>query len=406
MKKNKFICIALIVLLGATLTLAGCEDTTRQIPGWDDTKQNVVFYTWGSSEENLILQDIIDEFESVAGNENINVIIQKAGNDYYGDLELKLAGKQSPDIVLMKPGYIQPYLKSGAIISLQEYISKSTLIDEASMIWDVNDGYRYNSATKVIGNSEDNIYALIKDFSPDFVLNYNKNKVNNIVAQGSYPKEDKTNFPSTTIPMTYSQFIDFAGAMQTADGKLMGTVLDNEPYQQLLEWIQQGGGSLYSADDRTVVDIKNTPSVRAAFDYYRMLRDETTNNPVFDSDNCAFTQNNTALAISKLSSVQIGPGQLKQNQSATMFYGRWAYTAYNMNENVSACNIGFAPPPVPNGLTVKSDTKYAGITAMVGMAISAKSAQKEAAFKFMEYYFTKGMEGTAKIGYNIPGNKA
>ncbi|MEG2015224.1 MAG: hypothetical protein RR086_05775, partial [Clostridia bacterium] len=67
---------------------------------------------------------------------------------------------------------------------------------------------------------------------------------------------------------------------------------------------------------------------------------------------------------------------------------------------------GFAPPPVPNGLTVKSDTKYAGITAMVGMAISAKSAQKEAAFKFMEYYFTKGMEGTAKIGYNIPGNKA
>ncbi|MEG2015195.1 MAG: extracellular solute-binding protein, partial [Clostridia bacterium] len=273
MKKNKFICIALIVLLGATLTLAGCEDTTRQIPGWDDTKQNVVFYTWGSSEENLILQDIIDEFESVAGNENINVIIQKAGNDYYGDLELKLAGKQSPDIVLMKPGYIQPYLKSGAIISLQEYISKSTLIDEASMIWDVNDGYRYNSATKVIGNSEDNIYALIKDFSPDFVLNYNKNKVNNIVAQGSYPKEDKTNFPSTTIPMTYSQFIDFAGAMQTADGKLMGTVLDNEPYQQLLEWIQQGGGSLYSADDRTVVDIKNTPSVRAAFDYYRMLRD-------------------------------------------------------------------------------------------------------------------------------------
>ena len=42
---------------------------------------------------------------------------------------------------------------------------------------------------------------------------------------------------------------------------------------------------------------------------------------------------------------------------------------------------------------------------MVGLAISAKSKQKDAAWKFIEYYFTEGLEDLARIGYNIPGNK-
>ena len=34
----------------------------------------------------------------------------------------------------MKPGYIQPFLKSGAIISLQDYIDNSSVINEEEMI--------------------------------------------------------------------------------------------------------------------------------------------------------------------------------------------------------------------------------------------------------------------------------
>ena len=406
MKIKKFLFLV-VALLSLTIAV-GCVNNgggNRDIPGWDDSKQNVTFYTWGSAEENALLQSVIDNFMAEEGNEDINVLIVKAGNDYYGDLELRLAGNQSPDIVLMKPGYIQPFLRSGAIISLQEYINNSELIDPTTMIWEANDGYRYNKATKEIGGKDGEIYALIKDFSPDFVMNYNKTLVTDAVAQVNYPKEGDTNYPSMSTPMTYSQFIDFASAMQTADEKTMGTALDNEPYQQLLEWIGQAGGSLYTDNQTKVVDIKNDPKVRQAFDYYRMLRDQCSANPIFDANGATFTQGKTGIAVTKQSSVQIGTGQLKERQAASIFYGRWAYTSYNMDANPSSCVTGFAPPAVPNGLEITEDTKYAGITAMVGLAISAKSQQKDAAFKFIEYYFTKGMEDMARIGYNIPGNR-
>ncbi len=403
MKKNLF--LLLVALLA--FVLIGCNNeekpssnnNKRTIPGWEEGKSNVVYYTWGSENENKIFQEVIDEFEKE--NPDIHVIIQKAGNDYYGDLELQLAGRQSPDIVQMKPGYIQTYLKSGAIISLQDYINNSKLIKD-DMIWDFNDGYRYNKDTQEIGNHSDDIYCLIKDFSCDFVMNYNKLLVTDTVAQGSYPKEEGTKYPSLSVPMTYSQYIDFANAMQ--GGSTMGTALDNEPYQQLLEWIEQAGGSLYSEDNKKVNDIKTDKALRQAFDYYRMLRDECTKNPVFDSNSSAFTQNKTALAVSKQSSVQVGPGQLKQRQAGSIFFGRWAYTTYQTDVE-GACETGFAHPPVPNDLVIEENTKYAGITAMVGMAISAKSNNKDAAFKFIEYYFTKGQESLAKQGFNIPGNK-
>jgi ABC-type glycerol-3-phosphate transport system substrate-binding protein len=136
-----------------------------------------------------------------------------------------------------------------------------------------------------------------------------------------------------------------------------------------------------------------------------MLRDQSIGTPIFNPNNSSFNLGKTGIAISKQSSVQVGTGQLKERQAATIFYGRWAHTTYSLDSNPSGNLTGFCPPPVPNGLEITDITKYAGITAMVGLAISSKSTQKDAAFKFIEYYFTKGMEEIAKIGYNIPGNK-
>ena len=129
MKFKKHLVLLTSLLLLSAVVACGNDSGIRDIPGWDDSKQNVIFYTWGSAEENALLQNVIDNFSLKEGNEDINVIIVKAGNDYYGDLELRLTGSQSPDIVLMKPGFIQPFLKSGAIISLQDYIDNSDAIN-------------------------------------------------------------------------------------------------------------------------------------------------------------------------------------------------------------------------------------------------------------------------------------
>ena len=402
--KKKLIAFAIMIALlvgSMSLALTACDPDSgrRQLPGWEEGKTNIVYYTWGSDEENELFQEVIDAYK--AEHDDINIILQKAGNDYYGDLDLQLTGRTPPDIVQMKPGYIASYLESGAIASLQKYINKSKVITD-DMIWEYNDGYRYNPKTNEIGNHSDEIYSLIKDFSCDFVMNYNKKLVNDSVKDLGYP-QDSNGYPSMETPMTWSQYMSFAGAMQS--GNTMGASLDNEPFQQLLEWIQQSGGSLWSADHKTVVDIKNDANVRAAFDYYRMLRDRAGNSPTFRPNDTNMSATAFAKALTATSTVQVGPAQLKERQAATIFVGRWAYTTYSMDSNANKCDTGFAPPPVPNGLEITDSTKYAGITAMVGMSIASKSKYKDEAWNFMEYYFTEGQKILAKKGYNIPGNR-
>ncbi len=402
MKKRITAIVVAAVLVLTALCFVACE-SDRQIPGYQEGKTNIVYYTWATAEEMAMFDKLIEAFE--AKYPDIHVIMQKAADDYYGDLGLKLTGRNSPDIVQMKPGDIDEFLRSGAIISLQDYIDEAIAAGRMTedMIWEYNDGYRYNPETEIRGNHEDDIYSLIKDFSCDFVLNYNKKLVTDNMkssSQYTYPK-DSQGYPSTTEPMTWSEYMQFAGAMQSSG--VDGAALDNEPYQQLLEWIQQGGGSLWSEDHKTVVDIKNTPAVRQAFDYYRMLRDEATSSPTFNVADTTLSTTQFSTKLSALSAVQVGPAQLKATQAATIFYGRWAYASYQTD--CDKCETGFAAPPVPNGLEVTDTTKYAGITAMVGTSISAKSQNKDAAWKFIEFYFTEGQKMYAEEGFNIPGNK-
>lgn len=391
MKKRIFAAILVAVLLvSAVAVLAACQPK-RQIPGFVDGKTNIVFYTWAGESEIALIQEVIDAFQEE--NEDINVVVQKADNDYYSDLELMIANRQGPDIVQMKPGDIDNFLRSGALESLQPYIDQSVKDGKMSydMIWSYNDAYRYNPETKIRGNSEDEIYSLIKDFSCDFVLNYNKKLVDSSVKELiPTDKRDSEGYLSQTTPLTWSEYRTFARAIQNKNTSIGGASLDNEPLQQLLEWIQQGGGSLWSADHKTIVDIVNTPAVYNAFEHYRLMRDECTGNDQY---------------IDGTSTTTRGPAQLKVRTAATTFYGLWAYGTYNMDEDASKCITGFAPTPVPDNYELKSDSKYAGITAQVGLSISADSVYKDAAWKFIEFYFTEGQKMLLLNGSNIPGNK-
>ena len=192
--KRTFALILISVLLCMTFAFVACNPGDRDIGGWDEDKTNIVYYTWASDTEMEIFKKLVAAFEEKYT--DINVIMKKAGTDYYNDLELMLTGRNSPDIVQMKPGDIEKFLRAGALISLQDYIDKSIAdgIFSEDMIWEYNDGYRYNPETKIRGNHEDDIYSLIKDFSCDFVLNYNKKLVTNTMktsADFTYPKDSE-----------------------------------------------------------------------------------------------------------------------------------------------------------------------------------------------------------------------
>ena len=62
MKFKKHLIMLTFLLMVCVLASCGETENKRVIPGWDDTKQNVIFYTWGSKEENILLQNVIDSF--------------------------------------------------------------------------------------------------------------------------------------------------------------------------------------------------------------------------------------------------------------------------------------------------------------------------------------------------------
>ena len=63
---------------------------------------------------------------------------------------------------------LQPYIESGALD-----VVSSTNSDGKIELWDVNDAYRYDG--EEIGKGD--YYAVIKDWSPDFILWYNKSHI-------------------------------------------------------------------------------------------------------------------------------------------------------------------------------------------------------------------------------------
>jgi hypothetical protein len=385
----KIISIIIIFVLSLSLILSGCgvNESKRKLPGWVEGKKNIIYYTWGDTYEINLLQEIVDNFNNLEGNEEINVVIQRAENDYYGDLMNRFIGKNAPDIVLMKPGEISPFLSADLLEPLDSYIADGSI--KAEDLWEVNNGYKYNATTDQLGDTNGKLYALIKDFSPDFALVYNYSLVSesyksSILASTSESASGVYTSDLNIKPMSFSEFYDLAVSMGTTN--VTGTDLDNEKLQQLIEWIQMSGGSLWSADNKKIVDIQSTAAVNQAFNYFRKLQDTALNS--------------NAPAPYTTSSTTRGGYKLVNGQTASLFIGRWAYLNYGFDEMEK---IGFSAPPVPDNYT--GTKPYAGVTAMVANAITSTCEYKQEAYKFIEYYFNEASKGLAEEGYNIPGNK-
>lgn len=343
-----------------------------------DGEVTLTYYVWGNNNEVKAIQQIIDDFEKV--NPDISIKVERAGDNYFGDLQLKFAAGSAPDIFLMDPGEIRPFLEEGLIEPLDTYIEKS---EELSLddLWDVNDGYRYNGNEMGKGN----LYALIKDWSPDFMLVYNKDHV------AEYRENNPGAFPylSEEEPMTWSQFLEFSQALTIGSGSSVsryGTTMDFVPYKHLYEWIQMSGSSMYTSDHSKFN--RDDQNVYDAFKFFVDLQ-EGANAP----------------APYKGSSIAAGGEMFTNGDVSSVFLGRWAYVAYEWYD--ADFEIGIAPPPVPDNAPLVDGKRvpYAGVSGMISNCINVDSKHKEEAFKFLEFYMTKGMESMAELGFNIPGNK-
>jgi len=363
------------VLFMLALVLASCGKKLT-----DDTGNvTLTYYVWGNNNEVQTTQDIIDGFEVL--NPNINIEIERAGSDYFGDLQLKFASGSGPDIFYMDPGEIRPFLEEDFLLSLDSYIAES---DELSMddLWEINDGYRFDGQD--MGQGE--LYALVKDWSPDFMLIYNVDYVNEYLT--NHP--DAFPYISETEPMTWSQYLEFSSALQVGSGSnisVQGSSMDFVPYKHLYEFVQMTGSSMFVNDNSEFN--RDDPNIIAAFEYFLALQEGPD-----------------APAPYKTGSTLASGGEMFTNGTvATLFMGRWGFPAFNWYD--VDFEIGILPPPVPDNMPTTDGVRnaYAGVSGMISNCINADTRYPDEAFLFLEYFQTVGMETIAEIGFNIPGNK-
>lgn len=369
------------LVLGAVslIALVSCGKTTK--------RDHLIFYVWGDNTELASYEKIARDYEAETG---IKVEVQLATGNYYENLNISFSSKdQAPDIFFTESGEFLSHLASNKIMNLEPYIQSGALdvktnsnSDGKIELWDVNSAYQYDG--KNVGKGDH--YALIKDWSPDFVMWYNKSHIDEYNKENNFKKGDAgyMEYPSKDVPMTWDEFLDMSYKLRKENR--YGTMLDRVPYKHLMEWIQMTGSS-------TWIDNKyfnnEDPNVYKAFQFFSDLQiGEKASAPI-------------------IGPTGVGSGEAFANGNISFaFFGNWAYSTYSWDN--AGFEIGYCPSPVPahtDGSALTSADAYAGSCGMISLAVYKDTTLPDEAISFLNYYMTKGNEYMASKGFNIPGNK-
>lgn len=385
---NKKRILSLLLLIVVSLCLVACGDSTGSSGSSGKKRDHLIFYVWGDSTEVACYEKIAADYEKKRG---FKVEVVAATGEYYDNLNILFSSKNNaPDIFFTESGEFISHLASKKIMNLQPYIDSGRLSVKKEAggkgnieLWDVNDAYKYD------GNSvgKGDYYALIKDWSPDFVMWYNKSHIDEYNMENNLEPGDSgyMEYPSQDIPMTWNEFLDMSHKL--TKGTRYGTMLDRVPYKHLMEWIQMTGASTWDSENKLFN--YQDEGVKKAFQFFVDLQVGT-----------------------KKSSPVIGPTGIGSGDAfragnlSFAFFGNWAYSTYAWNE--APFEIGYCPSPVPakeDGSALTADDVYAGSCGMIALSIYKNTTNPERAIDFLNYYMTYGNLYMANKGFNIPGNK-
>lgn len=376
--------LLLAVLCVGLLSACGGDPSTG-----GKKRDYIVFYVWGDNTELACYEAIAAQYKEETG---MTVKVQPATGEYYDNLNIAFSSKENaPDIFFTESGEFLSHMASGKMLDLTPYIESGVLDIKTSAnadgkieLWDVNDAYRYNGTAVGTGA----YYALIKDWSPDFVMWYNKSHIDAYNAENGFTEGDAgyMAYPSSEVPMTWDAFLDMSHKLRKENR--YGTMLDRVPYKHLMEWIQMTGASTWTGDNQYFN--ASDERVLDAFEFFTDLQiGDQASAPV-------------------VGPTGVGSGEAFANGNVSfVFYGNWAYSTYSWDS--VGFEIGYCPSPVPahaDGTPLTKDDVYAGSCGMTALAVNGESAMKDEAVAFLNYYMTKGNEYMASRGFNIPGNKA
>ncbi|MCI0394968.1 MAG: sugar ABC transporter substrate-binding protein [Chloroflexi bacterium] len=339
------------------------------------------FVGWGGPEEQEVFQQLVETFN--ANNPDIVIEYTPMPDDYVTKLKTMVAGGTPPDIAYIPDGDFSFFVTAGGLVSLQEFVDTSEVIDPDN-IWPSALGrYRYDAETKTIGSGD--IYALPKDIGPT-VLYINKD----LFEAAGVP------LPSTTEPLTWDEVVEI-GQQITVDAN------GNHPGDEGFDintvevfgvgdlWFEDivygNGGQIVSDDGRTFV--ADMPETIEAVQFLSDLNHVHQVRP-------------TSQQVASQSYGQL----FETGKLAMTTCGRWCVTGYR---DTLSFDWDAIPNPVgPSGKIYAADDNcsFGGWSGSVGLAIIAGSngaENPEAAYRFIE--FIAGPEGQteqAALGFQIP----
>lgn len=330
-------------------------------------KVTLTYYVWGNANEFKLIERIVNDFQKEYSNIKINV--ERSASDYFQNFIIRVGANNAPDVFFMDVSEYAVFAKKGLLKALDSYLPKASFSEKD--LWDINDMYRFDGTT--VGKGK--LYALIKDWSPNYMLFYNKD---HYTAAGL--KE-----PSAETPMKWSEFLTTAKQLLVKDSSnkisRYGTIMDYDAMKHFQEFVIMAGGSVYSSDFKKAT--LTTPAVKKAAQYFVDLQ---------KGDDAPARYSTESMSLN-------GGDMFAAGTVSNVFYGLWAVPAYF--ESASKLNFGVALPPVPDDSNVKGSMA----SGIISHSIYGKTKNPDEAFIFLNYLQTKGQIHVANAGFNIPGNK-
>jgi len=340
----------LVGLLGGLLVLcSGCRPD-ESLSGAASGRTTLQLATWGSAEEVKVLRTLLDRFERVYP--ELQVDLLHIPDQYYQKLHILIAGGLVPDVIFTNSLYFPVYAESGVFQDLRPFVAESPEVQESDFFPSALAAFAWTNPGEppMLG-------ALPRDVS-NLVVYYNR----------SLFREAGVRDPSPD--WTWEDFLQKAQALtqdRNGDGRLdqFGVSFNRVPPLFWLPFVWSAGGELFDPGFQQI--LLTSPQAMAGLQFYADLR------------------NKHHVAPRQVESGSATMSQLfLQQKIAMMLSGRWSVPVFR-----EQAGFDWDVVPFPQGAV----GSRVGIDAS-GYAMAAKTKHPQAAWALIA--FLTSQEAIAK----------
>lgn len=288
-------------------------------------------------------------------------------------LSAMLAAGQPPDFLRVVSTDLPSFVARGVALNLDPYFGRSKTLTPANLL-SSNDGFRWDGSTQGKGSR----YGMAKDFSLDSQMWFNMTLFD----------QAGVKYPSSTTPLDYNELLRLAKKLTVRKGGRiqvygldLGWDLQWPIYGQIVWMLAQEGKSLWN-HDYTEADF-TSPEARKVLKWFVDWAQAHVGSSPLDPG------------------ATWGGGLFEANRTALIMYGYWFEGEILLDTPPLLKRAAFLPSPQWG--SKRSSANFL----TTGAIIPQGSSNKEAAWRFFEYFFAgRPAYDRAVSGFGLPTLKS